>query len=87
MVPSTVRRCARSFHYSACSISRTIKLVGRDHRRVADTKYNIAGLHKGQGNLEAARELFLESAEIYAAVLGPEHEERLDAHSGAEWSV
>ena len=57
---------------------------GTESREVANTKYNIAGLHERQGNLEAARELFLESAEIYTAVLGPEHEESLDARRRAE---
>ena len=58
--------------------------MGHDSRSVADTKYNIAVAHEAQGSLEEARKLYLESAEIYAAVLGPDHEETLDARHRAQ---
>ena len=46
---------------------------------MATSKYNIAGLKEAQGELEEARSLFLECEQIYANVVGVDHEETLDA--------
>ena len=54
-------------------------LDGRDHRDVADSKYNIAGLFETQGKRDEARKLFLECEQIYSKVYGPDHTETLDA--------
>ena len=45
----------------------------------AASKYNIASLKETQGDLEGACRLFLECGQIYAKVLGADHEETLDA--------
>jgi len=73
VLPSTVRRCARSFHYSARSISRTIKLVGRDHPHVADTLVNIGVVYYKQGKEAEAQELFARAYKIRLDKLGPNH--------------
>ena len=51
---------------------------------MAASKYNIAGLKEAQGDLEEARTLFLECEQIYAKVLGADHEETLDAAMRAQ---
>ena len=51
---------------------------------MATSKYNIAGLKEAQGGLEEARSLFLECEQIYANVLGVDHEETLDAAMRAQ---
>jgi hypothetical protein len=51
----------------------------QNHLDVAASKYNIASLKETQGDLEGARRLFLECEQIYAKVLGVDHEETLDA--------
>ena len=48
---------------------------------VAASKYNIASLKETQGG---ARRLFLECEQIYAKVLGADHEETLDAATRAQ---
>ena len=50
---------------------------------MATSKYNIAGVHEIQGNLEEAKALFLECEKIYAKVFGDEHEETQDARERA----
>ena len=55
------------------------RVFGSEHPGVATSKYNIAGLKEAQGDLEEARSLFLECEQIYANVLGVDHEETLDA--------
>ena len=50
---------------------------------MATSKYNIAGVHESQGNLEEAKALFLECEKIYAKVFGDEHEETQDARERA----
>jgi len=57
------------------SLDIKIKVVGGVHRDVADMKYNMAGVFEDQGNLQEARKLFLESAEIFAALLGDDHDD------------
>ena len=51
---------------------------------MATSKYNIAGLKEAQGDLDEARSLFLECEQIYANVLGVDHEETLDAAMRAQ---
>ena len=51
---------------------------------MATFKYNIAELKEAQGDLEEARTLFLECEQIYAKVLGADHEETLDAAMRAQ---
>ena len=46
---------------------------------VATSKYNMAGVHEAQGNVQEARLMLLESAAICAQVYGADHEETLDA--------
>ena len=50
-----------------------------DHPSVADSKYNMALLHKRRNETERARQLFLECEQIYAKVYGPDHSETKDA--------
>ena len=50
-----------------------------DSPLVADTKYNIAGIHEERGEKEAAKKLYLECETIYAKVYGPDHSETTDA--------
>ena len=56
-----------------------IKVVGQDSPHVADTKYNIAGIHKERGEKVAAKKFYLECETIYAKVYGPDHSETTDA--------
>ena len=49
------------------------------YRRDANSKYNLALLHKGRKETEMARQLFLECEQIYSAVYGPDHNETQDA--------
>ena len=51
---------------------------------MATSKYNIAGLKEAQGELEEARTLFLDCEQIYAKVLGADHEKTLDAAMRAQ---
>ena len=57
----------------------TIKISGQLCLEVATSKHKIAGLKEAQGDLEGARELFLECEQIYAKVFGADHKETLDA--------
>jgi tetratricopeptide (TPR) repeat protein len=61
-----------------------IRVCGQDSLNVAASKYNIASLKETQGDLEGARRLFLECEQIYAKVLGADHEETLDAAMRAQ---
>ena len=61
-----------------------VSVNGYEHISVASSKYNIAGLKEAQGELEEARSLFLECEQIYANVLGVDHEETLDAAMRAQ---
>ena len=61
-----------------------LAVYGQEHLDVASSKYNIAGLKEAQGELEEARSLFLECEQIYANVLGVDHEETLDAAMRAQ---
>ena len=45
----------------------------------ANSKYNLAVLHKKRGETEKARQLFLECEQTYSAVYGPDHSETQDA--------
>ena len=58
--------------------------LGYIYVTVATSKYNIADLKEAQGDLEEARTLFLECEQIYANVLGVDHEETLDAAMRAQ---
>ena len=51
---------------------------------MAASKYNIAEVKEALGDLEEARTLFLECEQIYAKVLGADHEETLDAAMRAQ---
>ena len=51
---------------------------------MATAKYTIADLKEAQGELEEARSLFLECEQIYANVLGVDHEYTLDAAMRAQ---
>ena len=46
---------------------------------VADSKYNLALLHKKRKETDIARQLFLECEQIYTIVYGPHHRETVDA--------
>jgi tetratricopeptide (TPR) repeat protein len=69
---------ALEIHSKSLDIKTRI-LGGNNHLDVAASKYNIASLKETQGDLEGARRLFLECEQIYAKVLGADHEETLDA--------
>ena len=57
-----------------------LAVYGQEHH----SWYNIADLKEAQGDLEEARTLFLECEQIYANVLGVDHEETLDAAMRAQ---
>ena len=59
-------------------------MFGHQHKDVAMAKYNIAEVKEAQGDLDEARSLFLECEQIYANVLGVDHEETLDAAMRAQ---
>jgi hypothetical protein len=61
----------------------TVKVVGEGHPSLADTKYNMALLHKERGERHLAKELFLECEAIYATTYGPDHSETIDAKQKA----
>ena len=46
---------------------------------VANSKYNLALLHKKRKETDIARQLFRECEQIYASVYGPDHSETVDA--------
>ena len=69
-------------HHKALEVF--LAVHGQEHPLVATSKYNIAGLKEAQGELEEARSLFLECEQIYANVLGVDHEETLDAAMRAQ---
>jgi hypothetical protein len=52
---------------------------GDNHPSVADSKYNLALLHKKRKETDIARQLFLECEQIYTIVYGPHHRETVDA--------
>ena len=55
------------------------RVFGSDHPSVADSKYNLALLHKKRKETDIARQLFLECEQIYTIVYGPHHRETVDA--------
>ena len=54
---------------------------------MADSKYNLASLHKKRRETEKARQLFLECEQTYSAVYGPDHSETQDAARQASLCV
>ena len=76
----------RHFRCDDCIVHELVfvKKRTRTNMDVATSKYNIAGLKEAQGELEEARSLFLECEQIYANVLGVDHEETLDAAMRAQ---
>ena len=54
---------------------------------LADSKYNLASLHKKRRETEKARQLFLECEQTYSAVYGPDHSETQDAARQASLCV
>ena len=56
-----------------------LAVYDQEHPLVADSKYNLAILHKRRKETEMARQLFLECEQIYSAVYGPDHNETQDA--------
>lgn len=58
--------------------------MGPDDLDVADTKYNLATLIRGQGNLRKAGALFSECARVYRKHYGGQHDETKDAKAQAE---
>ena len=55
------------------------RVFGSDHPSVADSKYNLALLHRQRNETDIARQLFLECEQIYTIVYGPHHRETVDA--------
>ena len=47
-----------------------VAVYGNMHPDVADTKYNMAILHKKRGESKVAKQLWLECQAIYAKVFG-----------------
>ena len=64
--------------HSAVLETRT-RVFGANSLHVADTRYNMASLHKERGERDVASQLFLECEAIYAKVYGPDHSETKDA--------
>ena len=63
-----------------------VKCLGPSHVSVADTKYNIAGLYRKQGNQVQARELFRQAGSVYSKVYGEMHKETVDVFAqAAKW--
>ena len=58
--------------------------LGDSHVSSANTKYNMALIHRNQGENNQARILFREAAAVYAQVHGAEHSETIDALSQAK---
>ena len=56
-----------------------IAVCGVDSQLVADTKCNIAAVHKRRGKHEEARQFDLEREATYAKGFGPDHSETTDA--------
>ncbi len=50
----------------------------------ANTKYNMALIHRNQGENNQARILFREAAAVYAQVYGADHSETIDALNQAK---
>ena len=65
----------------------TVRVVGQEHPQVADSKYNLALLHKKRRETDKARQLFLECEQTYSAVYGPDHSETQDAARQASLCV
>ena len=63
------------------------RVFGSDHPDVADSKYNLALLHKKRKETEIARQLLLECEQIYTIVYGPHHRETVDAVRQAQASL
>ena len=70
----------QNFVYSATNTQnfRGRTPVGHEHPSVADSKYNLALLHKKRKETDIARQLFLECEQIYTLVYGPHHRETVD---------
>ena len=62
----------------------TIKSLGDSHVSSANTKYNMALIHRKQGDNNQARILFQEAAAVYAQVYGADHSETIDALNQAK---
>jgi hypothetical protein len=69
------------------SLDIKIKVFGQEYPDVANSKYNMSVLHKRHGEMEAAQQIFLECATIYAKVYGPDHSKTLDASRHARLCV
>jgi tetratricopeptide (TPR) repeat protein len=61
------------------SLDTKIRAFGPDHVSVANTKYNMAFVHRRLGNKNDAQQSFRAAASIYAAVYGAGHSETIDA--------
>ena len=61
----------------------SLALFGQSHPDVADTKYNMALLHKKLSERDLARQLFLDCEAIYAEVYGPDHSKKKGAEQQA----
>jgi tetratricopeptide (TPR) repeat protein len=63
----------RALEYYQKSLDITIKVVGHDHPRVADSKVNIGLVYEKTGRKSEAKTLFTEAAKIRRNKLGPDH--------------
>ena len=61
------------------SLDVKVKVLGQDSPDVADTKYNMAILHKKRGESKVAKQLWLECQAIYAKVFGADHSKTTNA--------
>ena len=61
------------------SLDIKIQVLDQHHPSLADTKYNMALLHKKRGERHLAKELYLECEAIYSTAYGPDHSETIDA--------
>jgi tetratricopeptide (TPR) repeat protein len=66
-------RYAEALQYYEKRLAIMLTLLGPEHPRVADTRYNLAMLHKAQDRRAEARAEFERAAAIYSHAIGPDY--------------
>ena len=87
MVYEKQGRYEEALDYYHRSLDIKVRVVGQEHPQVADSKYNLALLHRKRRETDKARQLFLECEQTYSAVYGPDHSETQDAARQASLCV
>ncbi len=65
------------------ALKTSVAVLGPEHPSAADTLYNIALLHREQGQHNLEAECFDKCVVIYAAVYGDAHNQTADAQTQA----